>query len=289
MRRPHRSILITTCADQELMAKQRTAPADVAFLELEDGVPLKMKAEARARAVSALKDWDYQGKERWVRINQVDSVEGMRDIVELAEGRPDALIPGKLRTVSEVIAADYLLSRREEELGLPARSIKLCPMIETGSAMLDLRDIIMASDRMIGVLLGSEDLSADIGIVRTPEGRELDWVRGHMILTAHTLGVECFDVASVLLREPEALYRETRKSYFLGFDGKACISPSQIEAIHRGFAPEESEITWARRLLEANRDAEERGLAVFSLDGKMVDAPFVMQAESILRRAGLDA
>ena len=125
--------------------------------------------------------------------------------------------------------------------------------------------------------------------MRTPEGRELDWFRGHMVLTAHTLGVECFDVASVLLREPERLYEETRYSYHLGFDGKACISPGQIEAIHKGFTPEDREIEWARRLLAADRDAKERGLAVFSLDGRMVDAPFVIHAEQVLHRAGLDA
>lgn len=288
MRRPHRSLLITTCANMELMEKQRRASADIAFLELEDGVPADQKEVARARAVTALKEWDYGGKERWVRINGVDSVEGMRDLIALPEGRPEAIIPGKLRRPQEIVAADWILSRREEELGLPTGGIKLCPMIETGTAMLDLRAVITASPRVAGVVLGSEDLGVDVGYVRTPEGQEIDWVRGHMVLTAHALGVECFDVASVLLRDPEALYRETRRSYHMGFDGKACISPGQVEAIHRGFAPSEAEIAHARRLLAADRVAKQEGRAVFALDGRMVDAPFVLQAENILRRAGLD-
>jgi citrate lyase beta subunit len=282
----YRSILITTCANEKLMAKQRVAPADVAFLELEDGVPPDMKAEARARCVTALKEWDYGGKERWVRINHVDSLEGMRDLMALPEGRPETLIPGKLRSPNEIVVADYILTRREEELGLPIGGIKLCPMIESGPAVLYLKDVIQASKRVSGVLLGSEDLSADVGIVRTPEGREIDWVRGHMVITAHTLGVKCFDVASVILRDMDALYQETRRSYHLGFDGKACISPTQIEPIHRGFMPTDDEIAWARRLLKADKEAKEKGIAVFALDGRMVDGPFVMHAEQVLRRAG---
>ena len=285
----YRSILITTCANPALMEKQRTSEADVAFLELEDGVPADQKAEARARAVTALREWDYGGKERWVRINAIKSVEGMRDLMSLPEGRPEALIPGKLRGADEIIVADYILTRREEELGLPIGGIKLCPMIESGPALMDVREIIAASPRMMGVLLGSEDLSADVGIVRTHDGFELDWARGHLVMSAKAMGIKCFDVASVLLRDPQKLYDETRKSYHLGYDGKACISPSQIDAIHRGFAPQDTEIEWARRVIEANRDAEAKGISVFSLDGRMVDAPFIMHAESVLRRAGLDA
>ena len=287
--RQHRTLLITTCADEKLLAKQRTSNADVAFLELEDGVLADQKDEARERCFTALREWDYQGKERWVRINQLTTLEGMRDLMGLVGGRPDALIPGKLRGADEIIAADYVLSRREEELGLPVGGIKLCPMIESGPAVINLKEIIQASPRMIGVCLGTEDLSVDVGIMRTEEEKELEWVRGHVVMTSHAMGIECFDVASVKLREPEALYAEARRIYHMGYDGKMCISPTQVDVIHDAFTPEPEKVEWAHKIIKAADDAEKEGTSVFAVDGRMVDYPFIMQARQILRRAGIDA
>jgi citrate lyase subunit beta/citryl-CoA lyase len=284
----HRSILITTCHSETLMEKQARSHADVAFLELEDGVPLDAKVEARARAINALKHWDYGTKERWVRINQPSTVEGMRDIIALVEGRPEALIPAKLRTANEVIAIDYLLSRREEELGLPVGQIKICPMVETGLALINLRDLIAASPRIKGFLLGTGDLTVDLGMMIMPGERELDFARGHLVATAHALGVECFDVASLPLDQPELVYEEAQRARNFGFDGKACISPTQIDPIHRGFAPPQEEIARALRLLKATVEAAEKGASVFAFEGQMVDGPVVKGAERTLQQAGID-
>jgi citrate lyase subunit beta/citryl-CoA lyase len=281
-----RTFLMTTCAKEDLMVKQRDSAADIACLELDDGVPFDLKDEARRRALAALKEWDYGGKDRWVRINRVDTLDGMRDLMTLVEGRPQAISLSKPRTANDIVAADYLLSRREEELGLPVGGIKLYPMIETGDAFLNLRSLITASGRVAGVLFGSEDLSADIGIVRTAEGYELDYARGMLIMIAKSLGVKCFDASSVLLRDPQALYRESRRSYHLGFDGKGCISPSQIDVIHRAFSPSEEDVDAAERLVVASRAAAAKGLSVFEHEGRMIDSPFVLQAEHILRQAG---
>ncbi|HWD96730.1 MAG TPA: CoA ester lyase [Acidimicrobiales bacterium] len=281
----HRTLLITTCENEALMAKQRESHADVVFLELEDGVSLPGKDVARQRAVTALKEWDYGTKERWVRINSVLTLDGMKDVLALAEGRPDALIPAKVRSADELIATDYLLTRREEELGLPIGGIKLCPMIESAPALFNLRELIQSSPRVKGLLLGAADLSVDMGLVRTEEEHELDYVRGHLVLTAHAMGVECFDVTSTLINEPETVYREAKRACEHGFDGKACISPSQVEAVHRGFAPDALEVEWAARILEGEREADARGVAVYAVDGHMVDMPIILAARRIMERS----
>lgn len=279
------TLLITTCAKPELMEKQRASGADVVILELEDGVPIDQKAQARALAVEALRDWDYVGKERWVRINSVASVDGMRDIVELAPSLPDALVLGKLRTRDEVVAADYLLTRREEELGLPAHT-KLVPMVESGPALIHLEEIVRASDRVIGVLVGTEDLSVDVGYVRTPHQVELIYARSQIVTVSHSLGIGCYDVASVVLRDQDALYDLARESYHFGFDGKAIISPSQIAAVERAFGPSEDEVDWARKIAAAEAQAQREGKSVYEVDGKMVDGPFVKMAHRILAHVG---
>jgi citrate lyase beta subunit len=282
----HRTLLITTCESEPLMEKQRVSNADVVFLELEDGVSSAGKSVARQRAVAALKDWDYGAKERWVRINSILSQDGMDDVLALAEGRPDALIPAKVRGADELIIVDYLLTRREEALGLPIGEIKLCPMIESASAVLKLRELVMSTPRIKGLLLGTGDLSVDMGLVRTSEEKELEFVRGQLVLTAHAMGVECFDVTSTLINEPDIVYLEAKRAREHGFDGKACISPSQIEAIHRGFAPALDEIEWAQRIIQGERDADERGVAVYAVDGHMVDMPIILAARRILELAG---
>lgn len=284
-----RSILLASCASEAILRERKDARPDVLLLELEDQVPSALKSEARSRALEVLKTWSFSGMERWIRMNPIESVEGLRDLLALPEGRPDALMPTKIRRAEEVIAADYVLSQREEELGLPAGSIRLCPMIETGLGILNLRDIISASTRVCGVLLGSEDLSVDVGFTRTADDRDLEWVRTSIVLTAHSLGVECFDVASLKIDDPDAVVSEARRAYLMGFDGKGCIASTQVASVHQGFAPEAAQIAWARNLLAQKKQAELQGQRELVVDGRTVEQPVLIQAARLLRRAGLES
>lgn len=282
------SLLITTCENESLLDKQRRAGFDVAVLEMEDGVRPENKADARKRCLNALQNWDYGSTERWVRTNELTSVEGFRDVLELTEGRPDAFVLAKLQEADEVRIADYLLSRREEELGLPIGGIRIVPMVETAAAVINLREICTASSRVLGVLVGTEDLSVSAGYVRTPDDYELAYARSLIVTTTHALGVECWDVASMTLDDVDVMDVEAKRSYHLGFDGKIAISPSQLGSIQRAFMPSEEEIDKARRVLAAERAAKAEGRAVYAVDRKMTDGPFVKMAERVLRRAGLD-
>lgn len=282
-----RSCLITTCSDPSLMEKQRKAPCDIALMDLEDGVAPSEKGRARHRAVAALSEWDYGPRERWVRINHVDSTDGFKDLMVLAAARPDVIVPSKVRSAREIIAVDYLLQRREEELGLAMGTIKVAPMIETGPALENLREVLSASPRVVGLHLGVEDLSVDLGIVRTDSSFELEHIKSRVVVTAHTLGIYAYDVASAKIHEEDDLYTEARRAYHLGFDGKAAISPSQIPTIYQAFAPTEQEVERAKLIVEASRRAAKEDLSVYSVDGRMVDAPFVEQAISVLERSGV--
>lgn len=280
------TILITNCANANLLEKQRRARCDVAYLDLEDGVAEKDKQSARDTAVRVLREWNYEGKERWVRVNPLSMALGMRDILEIVPSRPDAFVLSKVRHEDEIRHADYLISRREEELGLPVGAIKIAPMVETGAAFMRMESIVRASPRVIGLNLGAEDLSVDLKIVRTDGEVELDYIRRQIVIVAHALGVEAYDVATVRLRDDEAIYQAARRAYRIGFDGKKVISPSQVPAVERGFAPSQEEVARAERLLSRQQEATLAGEAVYALDDRMVDAPFIEQAEAVLRRSG---
>lgn len=280
------TILITNCADEVLLGKQRVADCDVAYLDLEDGVAPTDKERARHTAVRVLKEWDYGNKQRWVRPNPVTTATGMRDILDIVPSSPDAFVLSKVRSPDEIMIADYLITRREEEVGLPAGRIKLAPMIETGRALLELEAIIRASPRVIGVNLGAEDLCVDLGLVRTEGESELTHIRNQIVLVSHAMGVQCYDVATVRLRDPDGVFKAARRAYLMGFDGKKMISPSQVTDVRRGFAPSAEEVERAERILAREAEARDAGESVYALDDRMIDAPFVLQAEQVMRRAG---
>ena len=108
-----------------------------------------------------------------------------------------------------------------------------------------------------------------------------------LIVAARAAGVDAIDTVYPQVGDDEGLRRETVLAKQLGFDGKSVIHPNQIPVIHEVFAPTETEVEKAKRIVAAAKDATERGLGVVAVDGRMVDVPVVKRAEYILVKAGL--
>ncbi|HFE54134.1 MAG TPA: citrate lyase ACP, partial [Bacteroidetes bacterium] len=125
----------------------------------------------------------------------------------------------------------------------------------------------------------------DIGAERTPEGKESFVARSLIVLGAKAAGVQAIDTVYSDVQDVEGLIKSTEESVALGFDGKGVIHPSQIEPIHRVFTPSEERIEYAKRVIEALKEAEARGSGVATLGTKMIDAPIVARARKILRLA----
>ncbi|HEY6102593.1 MAG TPA: aldolase/citrate lyase family protein, partial [bacterium] len=119
-------------------------------------------------------------------------------------------------------------------------------------------------------------------LIRTPSNAEVAVPRAQVALTAHAAGCEAIDIVYTRVRDGEGYRRECEEGRRIGYTGKQVIHPSQIAPAHAAFSPSDGEIAWAGRVIEAYR-ASSRGALV--LDGQMVDAPIVAQAERILNRA----
>src|SRR5207244_2489166 len=139
--------------------------------------------------------------------------------------------------------------------------------------------------RLFGVAFGSEDFSRDLGVERSAEGIETIYPRSHVALAAHLSGIQAIDTPWTDIGDQEGLARETLQGRQLGYQGKQLIHPSQIEPVHRAFAPGEHEVVWARRVIEAYEQAAAGGLGAIQLDGKLLDVPMVERARHTLALA----
>jgi len=119
--------------------------------------------------------------------------------------------------------------------------------------------------------------------VTEKDRREVEHARQHVVLAARAAGVTPLDTVYTDFNDDEGLRRDTQEAVELGYDGKLAIHPAQVPILNEVFTPSEDRVEWAERILDA-RDAASGG--VFAVDGEMVDAPMVKQAERVLARAG---
>jgi citrate lyase subunit beta/citryl-CoA lyase len=133
--------------------------------------------------------------------------------------------------------------------------------------------------------IGLEDYTADLGVVKTAEGRESVYARTRLVNAAKAAGVQAIDSVYGDVGDMDGLLRWGQESRALGFEGMGCIHPGQIPIVHRAYAPSQTEIDKALRIVAAFEDAKQRGLAVVSLGSKMIDPPVVNRAVKLVERA----
>ncbi|SPF32922.1 citrate (pro-3S)-lyase, beta subunit [Candidatus Desulfosporosinus infrequens] len=253
--------------------------ADSIILDLEDAVSLSEKDSARILVRNALKYLDYSQVEVVVRVNPLDTEFGPQDVDMIARVKPDTLLIPKAHE-EDIKLVDMMLDKIETEEGYGVGSIKIIALIETAIGLETIHEVIKASRRTVGVLLGGEDLTSDLGIMRTKEGEEIFYARNKVATACRALRVDSIDTPFTDTNDYEGLIKDTAKAKSLGLTGKAVINPRQVEIIHSVFAPTEAELKHALRILGAMEEMKKEGKGVFSLDGKMIDAPVINRAKT---------
>ena len=277
-----RSVLFSPGDQPDLLRKAPNSGADVVVFDLEDAVAPTAKAEARETVRSAVETVETDC-ELCVRLNPLDDG-GAADIEALAEvaGVDSVMVPK--------VSGPAVVARVHETLAEEGLTWPILALVETAAGVLDGPAIAEASG-VDALLFGAEDLSADIGATRTDEGEEIGYARQRVVLAASAAGVDAIDTLVTDFEREEYLRSETDRAVQFGFDGKMAIHPAQVPIINDGFTPSEQRIEWARRVVEAAEEADAAGRGVVAVDGEMIDAPLVAQAEQVLDRAaaaGLD-
>lgn len=277
MKKLRRTMLFMPGNNPGMLQNAAILGADSIILDLEDAVSIPEKDSARILVREAIKNVDYSNVEVVVRVNPLDNEFGAIDVDTIARVKPDTLMVPKADE-EEIKLVDEMLNKIESEEGFEEGSIKVIPLVETAFGLENVYNIIKASKRVTAILLGGEDLTADLGIKRTKEGEEIFYARNKVATACKALKVDSIDTPFTDTNDYEGLEKDTAKAKSLGMTGKAAINPRQIDSIHAVFAPTEAEIKHALRILDAMEEAKKEGKGVFSVDGKMVDAPVINRA-----------
>jgi len=259
--------------------------ADCLILDLEDSVTPAEKDAARILVRHALPWLKTQGTEVAVRINPFsEAFLGYEDMEEIALSPPDVIMLPKA-TKEEVQILSGLLDEIEKKKGLAETGIKIIPLVETAAAVVNMREIAGSSGRVAGLLLGAEDLTADLGVKRTRRGLEILYARSKMAMVCKAAGIAAIDTPFADIRDEAGLHYDAHTARALGMTGKAAIHPGQINVIRKAFTPDEEEIAYAARIISAMEEAEKESRGVLALDGRMLDAPAVAWAKQTLEKA----
>ena len=285
--RPRRSLLYIPGNNPGMIQNCAIYGSDGVLLDLEDSISISEKDSARKLVKHALKTLDFGPVERVVRINGLDTLFFRDDLEEIVPSRPDAVRIPKIDSPDDIQTADEIITRLEREHGMEPGSVRIHAMLETARAIVNAPSIAASSPRILGLTIGGQDLAADLGIKATREGLEMLYAKSAVILAAKANGLLAFDTVYTDINNQEGLREQAKMSVSLGFSGKAAIHPSQIAIIHEAFSPDEKEVRKAERIVRGAKEAEERGLGVVAVDGRMVDAPVVAQAVRTLELARL--
>ncbi|PYX10997.1 MAG: citrate lyase ACP [Acidobacteria bacterium] len=252
---------------------------DAIILDLEDSVHPGEKDAARILVRNTLRAVDFGACERMVRINQLPL--GLEDLAEVIPEAPDLVLIPKVEHADQVVEVDHVIA----ELKAAQRSIWLMPILESALGIENAFAIAMASPNVAALTIGLEDYTADMGVAKTSEGRESLYARTRLVNAARAAGVQAIDSVFGDVGDMDGLRRWGESSRALGFEGMGCIHPSQIRVIHEAFAPSQSELEKALKIVAAFEDAQAHGLGVVSLGSKMIDAPVVERARKLVERA----
>jgi citrate lyase subunit beta/citryl-CoA lyase len=281
-----RSVMTVPVIVARFVEKAPEAGADVICLDLEDSVPPEQKEAARPLAARAIDSMPRTGYAMYIRVNGFWT--GLIDDDLDAVVRPglQGVVISKTESADMIRQTDLRLARLEREHGMEAGSVAIMPLIETAKGIVKSAEICEASERLTGAIFGAEDFATDMGIERTAEGSEILWARTQLAIACRAAGIEAIDTPDPDYTDAEHLRKEMLLAKSLGYRGKLCIHPLQVQIANEVFRPGDAEVAEARLIVEAfERDGLAKGLAAIPLDGKMVDTPIYWRAKRLVEMA----
>jgi citrate lyase subunit beta/citryl-CoA lyase len=277
------SLLFVPGDRPERMEKALNSGADALILDLEDSVSAAHKQMARD-AVAAFLGRPRSPVKLFVRINPLQGDMARDDLAAVLPFAPDAIALPK---------AEGLASIRELESLMGDSKAAIFPIVtETPLAMFRLGEYAGASSRLCGLTWGAEDLPAALGATasRLPDGSytpPLEVARSLALFAAHAAGVEAIDTVFPEFKDLDGLRHFAERGLRDGFTGMMAIHPAQVPVINAAYTPSPEAIDHARMIVEAFAAQPDAG--VLSIDGQMIDAPHLKQAQRVLARAGISA
>ena len=274
---PRRSLLYMPGANPRAMEKAQSLDCDTIIFDLEDAVAASAKSQARSQVLEALAQNTYGHRELVVRCNGLDTPWGVDDVHCFANATVSALLFPKIESAAQI-------AEIKEALASQGSSLPLWIMIETPTAVLDLRHFA-ADPQITALVMGTSDLVKELRAQHTPSRDNLAYALQHCVLVARHLGKDIFDGVHLDFRNLESLHDACEAGRKMGFDGKTLIHPDQVPIANDVFGYSPEEVTKARAILLAWRNAVEQGKGVAELDGQLIENLHAQEAERVVRFA----
>jgi citrate lyase subunit beta / citryl-CoA lyase len=257
-----RSCLAVPGSNPKMLDKAQGLPADQVFLDLEDAVAPLAKPSARKNIVAALRDGDWTGKARVVRVNDLTTQWTYQDVIELVEGAGgylDAIMLPKVQEAAHVRWLDLTLTQLEKSLGLPVGGIGIEAQIENAKGLVNVDEIAAASPRLETIIFGPADFMASINMKSLvvgalhPDypGDQYHYILMRILMAARTHDLQAIDGPYLQIRDVDGFRDVARRSAALGFDGKWVLHPGQIDAANEVYSPSQQDYDHAELILDA--------------------------------------
>jgi len=267
-------------ANERALEKAKTLETDALILDLEDAVAPDAKADARERVCAAARSGEYGDREITIRINGLGTQWHDADLAAAVAAKPAAIVVPKVNSADEVHLLDAAITAAGGD-----ESIALWAMIETPEAVANVADIARASDRLQVLVMGTNDLVAELHAVHVPGRAPILTALSLCVMAARDAGKQLLDGVYNDVKNPEGFAAECLQGSQFGFDGKTLIHPSQLEPANRLFAPSPAEVEHANAVIAAFDEATAAGKGVATVNGKLIENLHVADAHRILALA----
>ena len=263
-----RSFIFTPGLNPEMFPKALGSGADMVCIELEDGIAIKDKDEARKNTINALKTLEVKNDvELVIRVNCQRTKPGLLDLEAFISSKlkVKALMLPKVKTPDEITFIDDLLTDCNMDTDLHV-------IMETNEALENIYDIAHASKRIVALYFGGVDMAAELRVPNSYEN--LIYARSKLVHAGASVGIDVIDVPYLDLEDMDGMKKEAELVRNLGFTGKGSIHPKQINILNEVFTPSKEEIIKAKRIID-QFNASDTGLVV--IDGKLIEKPVLRE------------
>ena len=281
-----RSYLFVPATSERKLDKAFASAADAVIVDLEDAVAVSEKPQARQTIAARLQA--PAPRPAFVRVNALSTPFGFDDIEAVVSPNLVGIILPKAESARDIEIADWTLTQIERRRGVPEGATRIVPIIETARGLDQATAIAAASPRLASIAFGFVDLASDMGLDLGDDDGAIQHARFVVATASRAAGLPGpVDTAFIDIKDLDRLRRSTEQARRMGYSGKCCIHPAQIDVVNAVFSPGPEEVARARRIVEAFEQAEAGGVAALMVDGVMIDYPVVARAQRVLVQAGL--
>ncbi|HEX2540153.1 MAG TPA: CoA ester lyase [Caldimonas sp.] len=278
-----RSLFFAPANRADLVGKFTRFAADGYVIDLEDGTPPAQKASARDGLSALVQGVRAQGLRGLltVRVNEPGSDHYLNDLAAALDSDVDGIVVPKLESGDALFPALHRMRRLDRDRPR-ARPRFIVGGLESIGGVANAAALCRADPSLAAVYFGAEDLASELGARRTPSSVEVMYSRSQVLLHAKAARIVAIDQAVVEIRDDQHFEKDAEVGRDMGYDGKICLLPRQLDVANRVFRPSDAELEHARRLIAFYDEATARGIGTVDFEGKMIDGPLLKRAQRLV-------